>query len=54
MEHITLEKLWGILVEVRTNLANHLKHHEKTDKWMVVLVGVLLTFIGGLIIKLFI
>lgn len=52
MEKITLEHIWTVLVEVKTNLLNHLRHHERADKWLLSLVTALLVIIGGLIIAL--
>jgi len=53
MEHITLGKIWSILVEVRTNLTNHLTDHNKReDRWFKV-ACVLLTLFGMAIITYF-
>jgi len=54
MEHITLDKIWGVLVEVKTNLQNHLTDHNKReDRWFRISI-VLLSLLGIAIISYFI
>ncbi len=53
-EQITLEKIWGVLVEVKTNLSNHLTDHAKAETRQFRLICVLLGVIGAFCIAYFV
>ena len=54
MEEITLEKIWGVLIEVKTNLGNHLTDHAKAETRQFRLICVLLGIMGASFIAYFI
>ena len=52
MEQVDLNKIWQLLIEVKINLDNHLHHHEKYFRVMLVILACSLTGIFGALIVL--